>query len=213
MRVVEIARPGGPEVLEVATRPELHGLGGLEPAGCAAASGRLRSAAGRERSAWARGLGGNRRHGRGQRLVGGREGAAPSGGGYVEYAKTPGAHCLSIPDGLSLREAACLPETFFTVWPNVFGCGGLRAGERFLGHGGSSGIGTVAIQLARHFGARVFATAGSDAKRQTCTALGAERVISHRTGELVEVLRAEGGADLIHGRRRLHRPRRARAGR
>ena len=89
------------------------------------------------------------------------------GGGYAEYVATPAAHCLPVPKGMGLREAACLPETFFTVWSNVFRRGGLQAGERFLVHGGSSGIGTTAIQLAHAFGARVFATAGSDGEMQS----------------------------------------------
>ena len=119
------------------------------------------------------------------------------GGGYAEYAVAPAAHCLPVPEGMGLREAACLPETFFTVWHNLFERGSLRGGERFLVHGGSSGIGTTAIQLAREFGARVFATAGSDAKCATCAELGAERAINYRNEDFVEVLRAEGGADLI----------------
>ncbi len=84
------------------------------------------------------------------------------GGGYADYAVTPADHALPVPSGLTLREAACLPETCFTVWSNVALRGGLRAGERFLVHGGSSGIGTTAIQLAAALGARVFATAGSE---------------------------------------------------
>ena len=119
------------------------------------------------------------------------------GGGYAEYVTTPAAHCLHVPYGLTLKQAACLPETFFTVWSNVFMRGGLQAGERFLVHGGSSGIGTTAIQLARAFGARVFVTAGSDDKCDACVALGAEQAINYRTTDFVEVLRAEGGADLI----------------
>jgi NADPH2:quinone reductase len=119
------------------------------------------------------------------------------GGGYAEYAVTPAAHALPVPAGLGLREAACLPETFFTVWSNVFQRGGLAAGERVLIHGGTSGIGTTAIQLARHFGARVFATAGSDKKCAACVELGAERAINYRDEDFVGVLRAEGGADLI----------------
>jgi NADPH:quinone reductase len=119
------------------------------------------------------------------------------GGGYAEYAVTPAAHALPVPQGLGLREAACLPETFFTVWTNVFGRGGLKAGEVFLVHGGSSGIGTTAIQLARVFGARVFATAGSDEKCAACLRLGAERAINYRSEDFVAILRAEGGADLI----------------
>ena len=119
------------------------------------------------------------------------------GGGYAEYALTPAAHCLPIPGGMGLKEAACLPETFFTVWSNVFQRGGLKAGERFLVHGGSSGIGTTAIQLARVMGARVFATAGSDEKCRACLDLGAERAINYRAEDFVDVLRAEGGAHLI----------------
>ena len=119
------------------------------------------------------------------------------GGGYAEYALTPAAHCLPVPAGLGLKEAACLPETFFTVYSNVFQRGGLKAGERFLVHGGSSGIGTTAIQLASAFGARVFTTAGSDEKCAACRALGAERAINYRAEDFVDVLRAEGGAHLI----------------
>lgn len=119
------------------------------------------------------------------------------GGGYAEYAATYAAHCLPVPRGMNLREAACLPETFFTVWTNVFERGGLTAGERFLVHGGSSGIGTTAIQLARAFGARVFATAGSADKCAACEALGASRAIDYRSEDFVEVLQAAGGADLI----------------
>lgn len=119
------------------------------------------------------------------------------GGGYAEYVATPAAHCLPIPKGLSRKEAACLPETFFTVWSNVFTRGGLKGGERFLVHGGSSGIGTTAIQLANAFGARVFATAGSAEKCKACEDLGAERAINYRDDDFVEVMRAEGGADLI----------------
>jgi NADPH2:quinone reductase len=119
------------------------------------------------------------------------------GGGYADYVMTPAAHCLPVPSGMGLKEVACLPETFFTVWSNVFQRGGLKAGEKFLVHGGSSGIGTTAIQLANHFGARVFTTAGSDEKCQACLDLGAERAINYRDEDFVEILKAEGGADLI----------------
>ena len=119
------------------------------------------------------------------------------GGGYAEYAATPAAHCLRVPQGLDLRSAACLAETYFTVWTNVFMRGGLQAGERFLVHGGSSGIGTTAIQLASAFGARVFATAGSAEKCDACTALGAERAINYRNDDFVEAIKEEGGANLI----------------
>jgi NADPH:quinone reductase len=119
------------------------------------------------------------------------------GGGYAEFVSSPAAHCLPVPKGLGLKEAACLPETYFTVWSNVFMRGGLQAGERFLVHGGSSGIGTTAIQLAHAFGARVFATAGSDEKCAACTDLGAEVAINYKTDDFVDVVRGQGGADLI----------------
>jgi NADPH2:quinone reductase len=118
------------------------------------------------------------------------------GGGYAEFAACPEAHALPIPAGLTLAQAAAVPETHFTVWSNVFRRGGLEAGERFLVHGGSSGIGTTAIQFAGAFGARVFATAGSEAKVVACTELGAE-AMNYREEDFVERLRAEGGADLI----------------
>ncbi|APG45919.1 NAD(P)H-quinone oxidoreductase [Phaeobacter porticola] len=119
------------------------------------------------------------------------------GGGYAEYVATPAVHCLPVPAGLSMKQAACLPETCFTVWSNVFSRGGLQAGERFLVHGGSSGIGTTAIQLASQLGARVFTTAGSDEKCAACLTLGAERAINYRDEDFVEVMKAEGGANLI----------------
>ncbi len=119
------------------------------------------------------------------------------GGGYAEYVATPAAHCLAIPQGMDLRQAACLPETYFTVWSNVFMRGGLCAGERFLVHGGSSGIGTTAIQLARHFGARVFATAGTDDKCAACVSLGAEAAFNYKDTDFVDEIRSVGRADLI----------------
>ncbi|KGJ19907.1 NAD(P)H-quinone oxidoreductase [Paracoccus sanguinis] len=118
------------------------------------------------------------------------------GGGYAEYALTAADHALPVPGGLGLAEAACLPETCFTVWSNVVMRGGLRAGERFLVHGGSSGIGTTAIQIARALGARVWATAGSAEKCAACATLGAT-AINYREADFVQVLAAEGGADLI----------------
>ena len=119
------------------------------------------------------------------------------GGGYAEYTVTQADHCLPVPEGLSMQEAACLPETYFTVWSNVFQRGALQAGERFLVHGGSSGIGTTAIQLASVFGARVFATAGSDKKCQVCRKLGAEIAVNYQLQDFVEVIRKEGGANMI----------------
>ncbi|PZO67855.1 MAG: NAD(P)H-quinone oxidoreductase [Paracoccus denitrificans] len=118
------------------------------------------------------------------------------GGGYAEYALCPAHHALPVPKGLSLREAACLPETCFTVWSNIVMRGGLKAGERFLVHGGSSGIGTTAIQIAHALGARVWATAGSDDKCAACERLGAT-AINYRTQDFVKVLQQAGGADVI----------------
>lgn len=119
------------------------------------------------------------------------------GGGYAEYVATPEVHALPIPKGLSMKEAACLPETCFTVWSNVVMRGGLRGGERFLVHGGTSGIGTTAIQIARALGARVFATAGSEEKCQVCRELGAEAAFNYRDTDFQAEMKAQGGANLI----------------
>jgi putative PIG3 family NAD(P)H quinone oxidoreductase len=123
-----------------------------------------------------------------------------SGGGYAEYAVAPAGQCLPCPAGLSLVDAAALPETCFTVWTNVFERGRLRPGETLLVHGGSSGIGTTAIQCARQYGAVVYATAGSVEKVQACEALGATRGINYRSEDFVTVCRAttDGrGVDVI----------------
>ncbi|MCX8507980.1 MAG: NAD(P)H-quinone oxidoreductase [Rhodobacteraceae bacterium] len=209
MRAVEITRPGGPEVLalcerrvpvpgagqmliEVAwagvNRPDaLQRAGAYAPPPTASplpgleAAGRV-AALGPGVSGW---------------QVGDAVCALLPGRGYAEYVVTPAEHAMPVPKGMDLRQAACLPETFFTVWTNVFGRGGLKAGERFLVHGGTSGIGTTAIQLAHAFGARVFATAGSDEKCTVCQRLGAEEAINYRTADFVERLQAAGGADLI----------------
>ena len=119
------------------------------------------------------------------------------GGGYAEYVATQAFHCLPVPKGLSLAQAACLPETYFTVYSNVFQRGGLKSGEKFMVHGGSSGIGTTAIQLANLFGARVIATAGSEAKCQACKNLGAERVVNYRSEAFEDVVKTYSGVDLI----------------
>ena len=209
MRVIEISAPGGPEVLQLAERdvPEpgpgeiliqiafagVNRPDALQRAGAYAlprgasdlpgleAAGRI-AAIGPGVSDW---------------QVGDEVCALLPGGGYAEYALCPAAHALPVPEGMKLREAACLPETFFTVWSNVFMRGGLQAGERFLVHGGSSGIGTTAIQLAHAFGARVFTTAGSAEKCAVCEKLGAERAINYKEEDFVETVKAEGGADLI----------------
>jgi putative PIG3 family NAD(P)H quinone oxidoreductase len=126
--------------------------------------------------------------------------ALVAGGGYAEYCVAPAPQCLPVPHGLDLVAAAAIPETFFTVWTNVFERGRLQKGESILIHGGSSGIGTTAIQLARAFGARVFATAGSAEKCAACQQLGAERCINYRVADFVAVVReqtAGRGADVV----------------
>jgi putative PIG3 family NAD(P)H quinone oxidoreductase len=126
--------------------------------------------------------------------------ALVAGGGYAEYCAAPAPQCLPAPRGLELIDAAAIPETFFTVWTNVFERGRLQAGESILVHGGSSGIGTAAIQLARSFGARVFATAGTAVKCAACERLGAERCINYREADFVAVVReqtAGRGVDVV----------------
>jgi len=209
MRVSEISRPGGPEVLVPAERPvPVPGHGqillhlayagvnrpdALQRAGAYAPPPTASDLPGLEGAGTVAAIG----PGVTGLSVGNRVCALLPGGGYAEYALTAAAHCLPVPAGMDLKQAACLPETFFTVWSNVFMRGGLTGGERFLVHGGSSGIGTTAIQLARAFGARVLATAGDDRKCAACVALGAERAINYRTEDFVTVLREQGGADLI----------------
>jgi NADPH2:quinone reductase len=122
------------------------------------------------------------------------------GGGYAEYCAAHESHCLPIPAGLSMKEAAAIPETFFTVWHNVFDRGKLKAGETLLMHGGSSGIGTAAIQLAHEAGARVIATAGSAEKCEACRTLGADVAINYKTEDFVAATKAATGgrgADVI----------------
>lgn len=209
MRVIEISQPGGPEVLVPAGRAEpVPGEGeivirvawagvnrpdALQRAGAYAPPPGASDLPGLEASGHVAAIGpGVTRWREGDAVC-----ALLPGGGYAEYVTTNAAHALPVPKGMDLRAAACLPETFFTVWTNVFERGGLQAGERFLVHGGSSGIGTTAIQLAAARGARVFTTAGSDEKCAACTRLGAERAINYRVEDFVEILKAEGGADLI----------------
>jgi len=115
--------------------------------------------------------------------------ALTPGGGYAEYCVAPAEHCLPVPAGLSLLEAAALPETYFTVWSNVFERGALQPGEAFLVHGGSSGIGLTAIQLAKQFGATVYTTVGSSEKADACRRAGADRVINYHEEDFVEVLK------------------------
>ncbi len=132
--------------------------------------------------------------------VGDRVCALVTGGGYAEYCVAAESATLPVPRGMDMIEGAALPETFFTVWVNVFERAGLKPGEVFLVHGGTSGIGTTAIQLARAFGARVFATARGAAKCQVCRELGAERAIDYENEDFVKVVKTETGghgADVI----------------
>ena len=209
MRAVEITEPGGPDVLKITERPMPEAGNGqivikvayagvnrpdaLQRAGAYAPPPGASDLPGLEASGEVVAVG----PGVSEFVVGDQVCGLLPGGGYAEYVATPAAHCLPVPAGLDLKQAACLPETCFTVWSNVFTRGGLQAGERFLVHGGSSGIGTTAIQLASQLGARVFTTAGSDEKCQACLDLGAERAINYRDEDFVSVLKAEGGANLI----------------
>ena len=206
---MEIAAPGGPEVLRMTDRPEPqpgHGevrikvaFAGVNRPDVLQRSGSYNPPPGAsdlpglEASGTIDALGpGVTEWAEGDQVC-----ALLPGGGYAEQVVTPAAHCLPVPKGMGLDQAACLPETYFTVWTNVFQRGGLTAGEVFLVHGGTSGIGTTAIQLARVFCARVFATAGSDEKCRFCEELGAERGINYRTEDFVGVLRDNGRAELI----------------
>jgi NADPH:quinone reductase len=209
MRAVEISAPGGPEMLVPATKPvPVPGHGqvviriayagvnrpdALQRAGAYAPPANASPLPGLEASGTVVEMGpGVTRWSPGDKVC-----ALLPGGGYAEYALCHADHALPVPDGMGMAEAACLPETCFTVWSNVVMRGGLQAGERFLVHGGSSGIGTTAIQLARAIGARVFTTAGSDEKCAACAGLGAERAMNYRTEDWAAIVKAEGGAHLI----------------
>ena len=209
MRAVEITKAGGPEVLQLCERPMPEAGHGevvikvayagvnrpdaLQRAGSYAPPPTASDLPGLEASGEIVAVGA----GVSQWAIGDLVCALLPGGGYAEFVATPAAHCLPVPEGMGLKEAACLPETYFTVFSNVFQRGGLQAGERFLVHGGSSGIGTTAIQLGKLFGARVFTTAGSDEKCAACVELGAERAINYRNEDFVAVMKEIGGADLI----------------
>ena len=209
MRAVEISEPGGPDVLrpvilpvpvpghgQIVIRVAYAGVNrpdALQRAGAYAPPANASPLPGLEASGTVVEVGpGVARWGIGDKVC-----ALLPGGGYAEYVATNAAHALPVPAGMDLKSAACLPETCFTVWSNVVMRGGLNAGERFLVHGGSSGIGTTAIQIAKALGARVFVTAGTDDKCLACVGLGAERAINYRSEDFVEVLKAEGGANLI----------------
>jgi NADPH2:quinone reductase len=201
MQVIEISRPGGPEVLRAGHRSvprpgpgevliEVAAAGVNRPdclqrAGAYAPPPGASDLPGLEVAGTIVALGA----GVTQWREGDRVCALTPGGGYAQYCLTPAGQCLPIPTGLSLLEAASLPETFFTVWINVFERARLAPGETLLVQGGSSGIGVTAIQMGRAFGHRVFATAGSAEKCAACEKLGAERGINYRTEDFVEVVK------------------------
>jgi putative PIG3 family NAD(P)H quinone oxidoreductase len=212
MRAIEISEPGEPDVLKLTTRatpapaadevlirvaaagvnrpdclqrrglypppPGASDLPGLEAAGVVAAIGNQVNTV----------------------AVGDHVCALLAGGGYAEYCVAPAIQCLPVPNNLSLIEAAALPETFFTVWTNVFELGALRPGERLLVHGGASGIGTTAIQLGVALGSEVFATAGSRDKVRLCETLGATKAVNYRNEDFLDVIKAQTngeGVDVI----------------
>lgn len=211
MATVEIARPGGPEVLQPCRRP-VPEPGAGEVLIRVAAAGVNRPDLMQRRGLYPPPAGASDIPGleiAGTVVALGADVTAPAlgetvcalvtGGGYAEFCTAAASLCLPIPTGLGGVEAAALPETFFTVWTNVFDRGRLKAGERFLVHGGSGGIGSTAIQLARAFGAEVYATAGGPEKCVFCEGLGA-RAIDYRQEDFVERIRtltAARGVDLI----------------
>jgi putative PIG3 family NAD(P)H quinone oxidoreductase len=208
MKAIEISKAGGPDVLTLSdvAKPEVssgeilievHYAGVNRPdclqrAGLYAPPSGASPLPGLEASGVVVAVG----EGVTQWSVGDQVCALLPGGGYAQYALCRADHALPIPKGVAMREAACLPETCFTVWSNVVMRGGLKSGERFLVHGGSSGIGTTAIQIAKSLGAEVFATAGSAAKVAAVEELGAHG-INYRDADFVEVLTAHGGAKLV----------------
>jgi putative PIG3 family NAD(P)H quinone oxidoreductase len=209
MRAVEITEPGGPDMLREVTLPvPVPGHGqivirvayagvnrpdALQRAGLYAPPANASPLPGLEAAGTVVELGPNVT----RWSIGDKVTALLPGGGYAEYVTTHEAHALPVPTGVSMRDAACLPETCFTVWSNMVMRGGLRAGERFLVHGGTSGIGTTAIQIARALGARVFTTAGNAEKTRVCHELGAERAFDYTVEDWAAAVKAEGGADLI----------------
>jgi putative PIG3 family NAD(P)H quinone oxidoreductase len=209
MKAVEISAPGGPEVLKLTERPvpqpqkgevliqvtaagvngpDIMQRKGLYPAPAGASdlpglevSGAI-VAMGDGVSRWS---------------VGDKVTALTNGGGYAQYCVAEAQQCLSIPKDVHLRDAAGLPETFFTVWSNVFIGAQLKAGETFLVHGGAGGIGTTAIQLGKAFGAKVIATDSPEERCRVCRELGADRVVDYRSEDFVDIVRQEGGANVI----------------
>ncbi|MEM5474549.1 NAD(P)H-quinone oxidoreductase [Hoeflea sp. AS60] len=212
MRAIEIRQPGGPEVLTL-TKRERPVPGETELLIKVAAAGVNRPDCLQRQGAYpppagASDIPGLEIAGEVEAVGAGVQGFKPgdqvcalvAGGGYAEYCTVDETNALIAPPALTMTEAAAIPETFFTVWHNVFQRGGLRSGETFLVHGGTSGIGTTAIQLAKAFGARVLATAGSEAKCTAMRELGADLAINYRETDFVEAVKeaTDGkGADLI----------------
>ena len=201
MTCIEIAEPGGPEVLRPASRPVPRPVAG-EVLVKVAAAGVNRPDIFQRRGHYAPPPGVTDIPGleiagtvvatagdSGAWTVGDDLCALVAGGGYAAYCAAPAPQCLPIPEGLDMVQAAALPETFFTVWTNVFERARLEPGETFLVHGGSSGIGTTAIQMASRLGARVIATAGSAEKCAACVALGAGRAVDYRVEDFVAAVR------------------------
>lgn len=201
MRAVEISAPGGPDVLRVAERPVPEPRAGevlvrvvaagvnrpdlMQRIGKYPPPPGVTDIPGLELSGEIVAAGGGTRFAEGQTIC-----ALVAGGAYAEYCAVPLEQCLPVPRGVRLTHAAAIPETFFTVWTNLFDRGRLRANESVLVHGGTSGIGTTAIQLARAFGAAVLATAGSDEKCEACRSLGAHTAINYRSSDFVAAVRA-----------------------
>ncbi|MBN9672444.1 NAD(P)H-quinone oxidoreductase [Roseibium aggregatum] len=210
MTVVAISEPGGPEVLRIEERP-LPEPGSGEVLVRVAAAGVNRPDVLQRMGAYPPPKGASdlpglevagevvacgpevERHKIGDKVT-----ALAPGGGYAAYCKVPAGHALPIPEGLSLVEAAALPETFFTVWTNVFDRCGLTAGERFMVHGGTSGIGTTAIQLAKAFGAEVFTTVGSEEKAEAVRRLGADHAINYREQAFEKAILEITGGEGVH---------------
>ena len=209
MQAVEISAPGGPEVLKPVSRPlpvpkphevlikvAAAGINGpdiMQRKGLYPAPAGASDLPGLEVSGTVVAVGAAaKRWKEGDRVV-----ALTNGGGYAEYVAADAEHCLGVPQSLDIVDAAGLPETYFTVWSNVFIGAGLKAGETFLVHGGAGGIGTTCIQLGKAFGAKVIATDSPEARCSICRDLGADRVIDYRAEDFVEAVRTEGGANVI----------------
>ena len=209
MKAVEISAPGAPEVLKLTERPvpavQAHevlirvaaaGVNGpdlMQRKGLYPAPAGAPDLPGLEVSGTVVAVGASAERWR----VGAEVAALANGGGYAQYCAVDARHCLPIPKGVSLRDAAGLPETYFTVWSNVFIGAGLKAGETFLVHGGAGGIGTTSIQLGKAVGAKVIATDSPEARCRICRDLGADRVVDYKSEDFVEVTRGEGGAHVI----------------